>query len=138
MGGNAVKELVYQRVLLPAATQLADRTAVLDAAYEATLGEHVDRSLRLASALRDQLGVQRGDRYAVMSLNSHRFLELYHAGFLGGAVVNPLNLRLAPKELMFILRDSGTTVAFVDQVFAPLIDSVRDEAGLKQVVLLDD
>jgi long-chain acyl-CoA synthetase len=133
-----VKELVYQRVLLPAAAQLADRRSVLDSGHEATLGQHVERSLRLASALRDQLGVQKGDRYAVMSLNSHRFLELYHAGFLGGAVVNPLNLRLAPKELAFILQDSGTTVAFVDATFAPLIDAVRDEAGLKEVVLLGD
>ena len=131
-----MKELVYQRVLLPAAAQMADRPSVLDTCHEATLGEHTDRSLRLASALRDQLGVQRGDRFAVMSLNGHRFLELYHAGFLGGAVVNPLNLRLAPKELTFILQDSGTTVAFVDATFAPLIDAVRDDAGLKQVVLL--
>ncbi len=53
-----------------------------------------------------------------MSCNSHQYLELFHAGFLGAGVVNPLNLRLAGRELQHILRDSGTTVAFVDQLFA--------------------
>ena len=41
-----------------------------------------------------------------MSANSHEYLELYHAGFLGAGIINPLNLRLAGKELQFILADS--------------------------------
>ena len=55
------------------------------------------RVFRLSSALRSRLGLARGDRFAVMAGNSHQFLELYHAGFLGAGVVNPLNLRLAPE-----------------------------------------
>jgi acyl-CoA synthetase (AMP-forming)/AMP-acid ligase II len=51
--------------------------------------------LRLADALRRELGVRHADRFAVMSVNSHQFLELYHAAFLGAGTVNPLNLRLA-------------------------------------------
>ena len=132
-----MEELVYQRQLLPAAAQMPEATAVLDEGYRATLGAHVERSLRLAGAL-EGVGVGKGDRYAVMAFNSHRFLELYHAGFLGGAVVNPLNLRLAPKELAFILADSGTKVVFVDATFAPLVDAVKGEAGVEQVVLVGD
>ena len=60
--------------------------------------------------MHNELGFDQGDRFAVMALNSHNFLELYHAGFLGAGVVNPLNLRLAPKELEFILADSGCNV----------------------------
>ena len=75
-----------------------------------TYAEHTDRVLRLGHALRHQLGVEPGDRFAVMALNNHNFLELWHAGFLGAGVVNPLNLRLAPKELEFILSDSGSKV----------------------------
>ena len=130
-----MKELVFQRQLLPAAQRMADDLSVLDTGYEATLGTHVERSLRLADALERHLGVRRGDRFAVMALNGHPFLEMYHASFLGGAVVNPLNLRLAPKELAFILQDSGTRVVFTDAAFAGLIDGVRAEAGIEQVVL---
>jgi acyl-CoA synthetase (AMP-forming)/AMP-acid ligase II len=133
-----MKELIYHRQLLPAAARMADHRCVIDGAYEATLGTHVERSLRLANALRDELGVAKGDRFAVMALNSHRYLEMYHAGFLGGAVVNPLNLRLAPKELAFILGDSGTRVVFTDATFAPLIDAVREDAEIDTVVLVGD
>jgi long-chain acyl-CoA synthetase len=51
-------------------------------------------------------------------------------------VVNPLNLRFAPKELAYVLRDSGTKVCFVDAIFAPLIDAVKADAGLEHVVLI--
>ena len=51
-----------------------------------------------------------------MALNSHQYLELYHAAFLGTGVVNPLNLRLAPKELEFTLRDSETTRLLQNQL----------------------
>ena len=97
---------------------------------------------RLANALRTEFGVRRGDRFAVMSANSHQFLELYHAAFLGAGTVNPLNLRLAGKELQFILGDSGTEVAFVDPLFADHfarnIAEVRDQPPLRHVVLIGE
>jgi len=129
-------ELIYHRQLLPAAERLADRPAYFDGDYEATHGQHVDRVLRLGSALASQLGVGADDRFAVMALNGHAYLELYHAAFLGNSVINPLNLRLAPKELEFILQDSGTRVCFVDAASAPLIDKVRGSVDLDHVVLI--
>jgi long-chain acyl-CoA synthetase len=131
-----VKELVYHRSLLPAANQFADKVISVDGDFRATFDLHLDRVLRLGHALHHQLGVEPGDRYAVMALNGHHFLELYHAGFLGAGVINPLNLRLAPKELEFILRDSGTKVCFADALFAPLIERVRKDAGVENVVLI--
>ncbi len=131
-----MKDLVYHRMLLPAADRYADKLATIDGEFTATYAEHVDRALRLANGLGSELGLASSDRFAVMALNSHNYLELYHAAFLGGGVINPLNLRLAPKELEFILADSGTTVCFVDQVFAPLIDKVRAQTSIEKVVLI--
>ncbi|HEY2427524.1 MAG TPA: AMP-binding protein [Acidimicrobiales bacterium] len=133
-----MKELVYHRSLLPTAEQMADRVASIDGDLRTTFGEHVERVFRLGHSLRHQLGIDRGDRFAVLALNSHHYLELYHAGFLGAGVINPLNLRLAPKELEFILHSSGTKVCFTDQFFAPTVDRVRKEAGLEHVVLVGD
>jgi acyl-CoA synthetase (AMP-forming)/AMP-acid ligase II len=132
-----VKELVYHRHLLPAVARHPDRIACHDGAYQGTYGQHLDRVGRLASALRD-LGVGAADRYAVMALNSHQFLELYHAAFLGAGVINPLNLRLAAKELGYILADSGTKVCFTDPFFAAVIDQVRAEAGIEHVVMIGE
>ena len=131
-----MKDLVYHRMLLPAAERFADKAATLDGEFTATYAEHVDRTLRLASGLGRELGVAPTDRVAVMALNSHQYLELYHAAFLGAAVINPLNLRLAPKELEFILQDSETTVCFVDQFFAPLVDKVKANTKIDKVVLI--
>jgi acyl-CoA synthetase (AMP-forming)/AMP-acid ligase II len=130
-----VKELVFSRQLLPAIERGSDRIAFYDGDYQASFAQHLARVEQLCGALAS-LGVGRGDRFAVMALNSHQFLECYHAAFLGGGVVNPLNLRLAPKELEYIIGDSETKVCFTDAFFAPAIDKVRETAGIEHVVMI--
>jgi long-chain acyl-CoA synthetase len=54
-------------------------------------------------------------------------------------VINPLNLRLAAKELAFILNDSGTEVIFTDWLFSGLLEQARPQLEhLRQVVLLGE
>ena len=64
------------------------------------------------------LGVQRGDRVAVLMLNCHRYLEIYYACARMGAVIVPLNIRLARPEIVFILNDSESRMLIVDKTFA--------------------
>jgi acyl-CoA synthetase (AMP-forming)/AMP-acid ligase II len=136
---TVTKELIFHRVLLPSAKRNADRPCTTNAATGVThtYTEHFDEVARAIGGLRE-LGVGRGDRFALMMANSPEYLVLFHAALLGGGVVNPLNLRFAPKELAYVLKDSGSTVCFVDQHFAPIIDSVKEEAGLEHVILLGD
>jgi long-chain acyl-CoA synthetase len=137
-----VKELVFHRLLLPALERWADKVGFHDGSYRATYAQHGDRVLRLADAMRTELGLRPGDRFAVMSCNSHQYLELYHAGLLGAGLINPLNLRLAGPELQHILADSATSVVFVDAVFAEHllrnIEPVRGDLPLRRVVLIGD
>jgi len=134
-----VKELIYHRQLIPAIERNADRVGFHDGDYHGTWAQHGTRTLRLASALGSELGVGHGDRFAVLAANSYRYLELYHAAFLGAGVVNPLNLRLNPKELAFILNDSETRVVFVDQWFSAILEQARPELEhLQSVVLVGD
>jgi len=137
-----MRELIGHRTFLPAVERWADKVGFHDGDHHATFAEHGERVLRLADAMRRELGISRGDRFAVMAANSHEFLELYHAGFLGAGVVNPLNLRLAGQELQFILADSATKVVFVDALFAEHFDrniaEVRSELPLEKVVLIGD
>jgi acyl-CoA synthetase (AMP-forming)/AMP-acid ligase II len=135
-----MKELVGSRVLLPAFERFAETEAVHDGAYHATFSRHGNRVLRLADAMRTELGLSRSDRFAVMAVNCHEFLELYHVAFLGAGIINPLNLRLAGRELQTILADSGTEVIFVDSIFAEHllrnISEVRADLPLKKIVLI--
>ncbi|MEM7139742.1 MAG: long-chain-fatty-acid--CoA ligase [Actinomycetota bacterium] len=137
-----MKELVFHRQFLPAIQRYRDRTAIIDGDYRGTYAEHGDRVLRLANALKDRLDVGRGDRFAVMALNSHEYLELYHAAFLGAGIINPLNLRLAGKELDYIIRDSGTEVIFADSFFAPAIAQALNDSdepnNVRQIVLIGE
>ncbi len=137
-----MKELVYHRMLLPALDAWADKEGFIDGDRRRTYAQHGDRVLRLIHAMRHQLGVQPGDRFAVMATNSHEYLELYHAAFLGGGIINPLNLRLAGKELDYIVRDSGTEVAFVDvffaEHFARALAESDEPSPIRHVVLIGD
>jgi acyl-CoA synthetase (AMP-forming)/AMP-acid ligase II len=137
-----MKELVFHRHFMPMLERWPNKVGFHDGTYHATFAQHGDRVLRLASSMRDELGMRPGDRFAVMSCNSHEFIELYHAALLGAGVINPLNLRLAGRELQHILADSGTTVAFVDALFAEHfvrnIAEVRDELPLRHVVLIGE
>src|SRR5436190_7832484 len=138
----AVKELISHATFLNAVERWAPKVGFHDGEYHGTFSEHGERVLRLTHALKHHLDVERSDRVAVMACNGHQYLELYHAGYLGSCVVNPLNLRLAGKELQFILADSGTEVVFVDSMFADHflsnIAEVRDDLKIRSVVVIGD
>ncbi len=135
-----MEELLYPRLLLTAAERTSDRPAFVDDdGTEESLVDHVDRSLRLADAHRRELGMAKGDRFAVLAGNSRHYVNLWHTAFLGGGVVNPLNTRLAPKELEFILRDSGSRLLYVDAAYAATAAELRPHLPeLESVVLLGD
>ncbi|HEU0001162.1 MAG TPA: long-chain-fatty-acid--CoA ligase [Ktedonobacteraceae bacterium] len=84
------------------------------------------------------LGVQRGDRVAVLMLNCHRYLELYYACARMGAVIVPLNIRLARPEIVFILNDSEAKVLVVDKTFASYIAGRDTVPSLDSVIYSGD
>jgi fatty-acyl-CoA synthase len=71
------------------------------------------------------LGVQSGDRVAFLSTNCHRLLEAYFGVIEAGAVLLPLNIRLAIEELAFILNDSGARILFYQKRFVEVVESLR-------------
>ncbi len=81
-----------------------------------------------------RLGVERGDRVAVLMLNCHRYFELYYACARMGAVIVPLNTRLAPPEIDFILGDSEARMLIVDQTFAPFASKRQSFSCVQQIV----
>ncbi|MEU0546072.1 long-chain fatty acid--CoA ligase [Nocardia sp. NPDC005978] len=86
-----------------------------------------DRVARLASALRG-LGVESGDRVAMLALNSDRYHEYLLAVPWADAVLNPVNTRWSADEIAYSLRDSGTEVLVVDDAFAALVPAIAERA----------
>jgi fatty-acyl-CoA synthase len=83
---------------------------------------------RMAHAL-DQWGVVKGDRVAALMLNSSEFLHIFFACAKTGAIMVPINFRLAVPELIYILRDSAPKVLIYSVDFAEKIKAVK-AAGL--------
>jgi len=82
------------------------------------------RSNRLAHALLAQ-GLAKGDRIAILSENSHRFVECYFGAAKAGLVATPLNFRLTERELLHMLRDSEASAMFVGEGFESVAASLK-------------
>jgi len=125
------------RCLRHAEEQFPHKTAVVCDDRRFTYKEFAERAGRLGGALRG-LGVEKGDRVAFLSSNCHRLLEAYYGVLEAGAVLLPLNIRLAPKELAYILNDAEAKVVFFESQFLPAVEAVRREAlSVESFVLLD-
>jgi fatty-acyl-CoA synthase len=125
------------RFLRYAEQQYPQRTAVVCGKERFTYAQFAGRVGRLAGALRES-GVRPGDRVAFLSTNCHRLLEAYYGVVEAGAVLLPLNIRLAPQELAYILNDSGACVLFLESHFLELVESFRCKlATVKSFYSLD-
>jgi acyl-CoA synthetase (AMP-forming)/AMP-acid ligase II len=125
------------RFLRYAEQQYPQRTAVVCGTEQFTYAQFADRASRLAGALR-KAGIQAGDRVAFLSTNCHRLLEAYYGVIEAGGVLLPLNIRLAPQELAYILNDAGARVLFLQARFLPLVESFRSKlSAVKSLYSLD-
>src|SRR3954471_23786883 len=96
------------------------------------------RVARVSGAL-SALGVKRGDRAAILALHSDRYFELMYALPWIGAVMVPLNTRLAAPEIEYILSDSGAVGLFIDGAMAHHLSALEDKmASVREVIWLDD
>ena len=95
-----MKELVYHHFLLPAAERAPDQVAVLDTGFTPPMRSTWTGSVALSDGLRTQLGVGRGERYAVMALNGHAFSSCTApaSSARAPAINTALNLRLARRS----------------------------------------
>ena len=107
-----------------AAATYPEKPAAICGHTRLTFRETVERIDRLSNAL-GGLGLGRGDRVAVLALNCHRFFELYYAVPQMGACIVPINFRIPPGEVEYILDHSGARALFVDAALAPTVDSIR-------------
>jgi fatty-acyl-CoA synthase len=79
-----------------------------------------------ACALKAEFGVDRGDRVAILSLNRPDYLVLLYACARLGAILVPLNWRLAVAEQVFILSDATAKVLALEQAFAEILPALEN------------
>jgi acyl-CoA synthetase (AMP-forming)/AMP-acid ligase II len=102
-----------------------NRPAVVSGKQTWTYEEHDERVRRAAAVVRDELGIEEGERVAVLLPNVHAMLELTYAVPAAGGVLVPLNTRLAAPEYEYILEHCGAKVLVTDKSFE---DKLGDDA----------
>src|SRR5689334_22111182 len=103
-----------------------ERDAVVSGDLRFTYRQFDERVNRLANALR-ALGVQKGDRVALLSPNSHQFLECFYGVTAIGAVLLPLNYRLVSSDFTYIINHAEASVFIVDAELTSLAREILPE-----------
>jgi acyl-CoA synthetase (AMP-forming)/AMP-acid ligase II len=114
------------RIIEHHADRLGDAPALGYDEQTISYGELGERARRAAGALR-AAGVDRGDVVAALLHNSPRFVELMLGADHLGAVFMPLNWRLAPPELAYIVDHAATSVLVTEAELAPQLDPVASQ-----------
>ena len=103
-----------------------------------TWAEIKERVARFASGLHS-LGIDTGDRIAILSLNSDRYFEYYFGVPWAGACVVPLNIRWSPKENAYSIKDAGVRILLVDDAFASMIPALlQEDIKLEHIIYIGD
>jgi fatty-acyl-CoA synthase len=114
------------------------KVGIVDGDKRFTYAQYGERCDRLSNAL-TTLGVQRGERVAWLGYNSHQLLEAYYGVVQIGAVLLPLNIRLTPQEISYILNNSETVALFYNKDFAPLVESFKNETTtIRQYISIEE
>jgi fatty-acyl-CoA synthase len=103
-----------------------------------TYRELFQRIHRLANLL-GRLGVGAGDRVGVLDHDSHRYLELYFAVPMVGAVLHTINAGLSLDQLAYTMAHAEDKVLFLHEDFAATVDRLKPRLGcIQRQVLLSD
>ncbi len=114
-----------------------DKVAIVFEEKRYTFNQLNERVNRLGNALLN-LGVQKGDRVAMLQVNTNHCVETYFAVAKIGAIYVPLNFRARGNELTYMLNSSEANTLFIGERYVDLVNSIKLEvASLKNFVSLD-
>jgi fatty-acyl-CoA synthase len=102
-----------------------------------TCADLATRIAQAARALKSGLGVGRGDRVAILAANHPDYLVLLYACARLGAMLVPLNWRLAVPEQVFILSDASVKALVVEEAFAAVMAPLTQALPDVHVIGLD-
>jgi len=117
-----------------------DRQALYDVhtGIRYTYAELNNRANQAANFLREQFGVQKGDRVSILAHNSVTYIDLLYGLGKIGAIFAPLNWRLTARELTYIVNDCQPKVLIVGPEFVPVLDEMRGEISVEFLIALED
>src|SRR5829696_9843949 len=114
-----------------------DATALRFLGHATTWAELDRRVTALAGAL-SRRGVRFGDRVLILMLNRTEFIESFLAANRLGAIAVPVNFRMTPPEIAFLVSDCDAAVMVAEPVLAKVAAAVRGlEPKLETIIVAD-
>lgn len=130
--------LLFKHIWNTPLLQARDQEVVYRDAKRFTYVEIWERINRLASALA-AIGVQPGDTVGVLDWDSNRFLEAFFAIPMMGAVLQTVNVRLAPEQVLYTINHAGSTTLLVNDEFVGLIKDLQPQlSNVRRLVAMSD
>jgi len=131
--------LLVKNLLFYPVVDNPDQAIVYRDVHRGTYRELRERIGRLAGAL-TALGVKPGDTVAVMDWDSHRYLELFFAVPMIGAVLHTINVRLSPEQILYTIDHAEDDLLLVNTEFLPILEQIRGRIDTvhSYVILSDD
>ncbi len=126
--------MILTRTLKKALKLFPHKQAIVCGGKRWTYEEFCNRVNRLAHRLKG-FGIKKDDKVAVLHPNCHIFLEAYYAIPQIGAVSVPINYRLSPREIAFILQDSESRILIADSTLKDRIDPIREDIHAIEKIL---
>ncbi|MFC2036295.1 class I adenylate-forming enzyme family protein [Chloroflexota bacterium] len=127
MKQNKQEERMNTAEFLSIATAICpDKTAIVFEGNRYTFNQLNERVNRLGNAL-SNLGVQKGDRVAMLQVNTSQCVEAYFAIARIGAIYVPLNFRAKGNELVYMLNSSESVAILVGSRYIELVNSIKPE-----------
>jgi fatty-acyl-CoA synthase len=101
-----------------------------------TYAELNERANQLANFMRDQLGVQPGDRVSILAKNSIVYIDLFYGLPKIGAIFAPFNWRLTARELTFMLNDLEPKALVIEPEFVQVVEEMKPSIRVEHYVNL--
>ncbi len=132
--------MIYGDMINRWAKASPDKEALFDAIEDrrysyAQLAREINK---MAHFLQIDIGIAKGDRVACLALNRAEYIILFFGLGRLGAVMVPLNFRLAKNEFIYFLEDAAPKAVFFDQEHQDIINRLKEDIQLPHYVCLDD
>lgn len=122
-------------ILTLVANKFPERTAIIFEEKRFTYAEFNERVNRLAQALM-KMGLPKGEKLAILLFNSNQFVEAYLATAKIGGIFTPINFRLAPEEMQFILDHSEARFLIFGEEFLETIKKIKSHLRSVEVFIM--
>jgi len=128
------RRLIIGEQLARSSRKTPDKEVLVYGEMRLTYGELNRRVNRLANYLTTS-GLGKGDKVGALFFNCNQIIEVYYACAKIGAIAVPLNFRLAPPEMIYILNDSDSRALVFGEAFHEAVEKVREEVpGIRQYI----